>query len=92
MKPKLEHARFEPSGGHSAALDRMWSKITCSFSWPDQDEMPVIEILVSQARDRDATYAEFEQRAQAQAIALLREALAEIEVHGLAALDRPQEF
>jgi len=90
MKPKLEYVRFEPSGGHLAEHGRMWSEIMCSFSWPDREDRPSIEILVNQTRDRDATYAEFEQRAQDQAIALLREALAEIEAHGLAELNRPR--
>lgn len=92
MKAKLERAHFEPSSKYPAAHERMWSEITCSFSWPDREERPFLDIFVNQARDRDATYAELEKRARDQAIALLREALAQLEAHELADLDHPKSF
>lgn len=92
MKAELVSARFEPSNAAKGDPEAMWSEVQYAFRWPDRPEWPYMRILVRQKRDRDATYAELERRAQDQAIAVLREALAQLEAHSLADLDREPEI
>ena len=92
MKAELVSARFEPSSAKRGDPDMMWSEVRCSFKWQNRRDRPFLTIEVRQARDREATYAELERRAQDQAIAILREALLQLEKHSLGELDRPVIF
>ena len=83
MKPKLETAYFEPTGGRGVGFPHLWSVVGCSFSWSVNQAYPQLRVTVPLERDREQTYAELERQVQDHAVAILREALAQLEARPL---------
>lgn len=88
MKAELRYARFAPTP-RDAGEGYMWCKVIFSFIWKgSRRDKPYLEAGVRLRKDRAEPFGELEKQAQAETIALLREALAQLEARSLSELDR----